>query len=168
MSEHFNWLNQFILPYANFFLFLSILFYFARKPLNEMIQKRKKVFEENSSSATLAKADALSKFKAIDSRLGNLDAEILKIQENTNYDAQKVTEFILDEARKQISFLKEEAEKITQAEILKATVDLQNEVLEAVRVAVSQRISLDFPKDKREVFISKSLRELDHLSTQQK
>lgn len=155
--ESFNWLSLVIFPYVNFFLFLGVLVYFARKPLNAMTLQKRAEYERVVLEANRAKAEADAKLKAINSRLSNLAAELLSMKNTALAEAEEEANKIVQQGERLAKRLKEDAHRMAQAEVEKAEAILSERILNGVRNSVVTRLKSEMTTEKQGEYLERRL-----------
>ncbi len=145
--EHFELWYGIVFPYINFFLFFVALVWLARKPLSNMVTKRRQDFDTLVKQSRDAYEKAQAKHAEISKRMAALDKEVSDIKMFTEQAARRDAERIVDDANRLASHLREEARRVADAEVERARQQIRNDIVESVRKAVEERISKDLSKD---------------------
>jgi F0F1-type ATP synthase membrane subunit b/b' len=139
--ENFDWLTGFVFPYLNFFLFLFLAYRFFKKPTTTMLRNKKMEFERLVKEAQAARHAAEEKNDALSQRLKNLDKEIAEIRSVQITHAEKRADEIRKQAQALTSHIESEAKRMAEAEVSKAKLALQEEILESLKRLVSEKVS---------------------------
>jgi F-type H+-transporting ATPase subunit b len=165
MNEHFNWLSGFVLPYLNFFIFLSILVFFAKAPVKEMIRKKRTSFENLLSQANNAKEEAIKKTTELDLKLSKLDLLFEEKSKAIVLEAQVEADKIVAEGKRQAEVLKEDAMRLVREEASKLKASLQNEILAEAKSALLSKIKEELSAENKDFFVNKQIKELSRLAS---
>lgn len=158
--EHVDLLKGVILPYANFFIFLALLIYFARKPAVAAAAKKRDNFVRVMNEAKKTYDEANQKLVDLKARHAKLADEIAEIKESTRAAAQLEADRIVSEAERLAELLKEEAKRIAAAEVQKARAALRKEIVETVSANVREKISNEVTGDMQHSIVRKNIAEL--------
>ena len=166
MIEHqsFDWLHSVAIPYFNFFLFVGLLLYLARKPIAGILQKRAKDFEELQRSALAAKKSADQKLAELNSRLAGLDAEMSKVKEESKKSVEQEAEKIISDAKKFALHLQEDAQRSIDREMQKAMRELRMELWEQVQQKAVAKFREDLQGEAMQKHTNDQIKELELLS----
>lgn len=118
------------------FLFLKKLVW---KPMQEFLEKRRQVIVGELESAKALNEEAQVKKEQIDSELANVKVEATRILENAKRQAELTKENIIEAAKNEASYLKEQAEKEIIKERLHAQAQLKEQAVE-IGFAVAEKL----------------------------
>jgi len=141
--EHLDLFKGVFLPYANFFIFMALAIYFFRKPLRAMAEKRRAQFDAALKQAQEAKDLAEAKNRELTARLAKLDDEVAEIRRLTANTAQFESKKIVEEANRLAAHLKEEAQRMANAEVDRAKDELRRTIVAAVKGGVETKIQTE-------------------------
>lgn len=130
-----------IAPYVNFIIFALLAYKFFKKPLINMVQKRRAEYEQLLKEAGLAKDQALQKNAELSEKMAALDKEIATIKSNAEKSATLEAEKIIDQASQLAGHLEAEAGRISSAEVKKARDELRAEIVAEVTGQVSTKLA---------------------------
>ncbi len=151
--EHFDWLNGFVFPYINFFIYLAILFFFARPALSKMMSAKRDLFLKHAQEAQKAKLQAEEQADILQKKMAGLDKEIATILANAKASAEAEAEAIIKSAEQLAEHLRAEAKRIAQAEVAAARQELQKEIIDEVTAAVANRMLTDVSSEQHQQLI---------------
>jgi F0F1-type ATP synthase membrane subunit b/b' len=163
--EHFDWLLGFWFPYINFAIFLVLAVYFLRKPLANFAAKRRNGYLAAVKAANEAKELATAKLLEIDARLASLDKEIAMIWDSSEKEAEREAAKIIESANRLATHLKAEAQRIADAEILRAKQELRRTVMKEVKAEVEKKIAREFAAPQQKAYTAARTISLQTLST---
>jgi F-type H+-transporting ATPase subunit b len=130
------------LQVINFVLYMGLVVYLAKKPLQEMFQGRYDGFFSALRKAEAAKAEAEAKRKEIQDRLNKLETTRDESIQKARDEAAAIRNQIVEEAKSLSSKLKADAEKTAYIEIERAKTELREDLL-AQSVIMAKRILTD-------------------------
>jgi len=130
------------LQLINFLLYIGLIVYLAKKPIQEMFQGRYDGFFSALKKAEAAKAEAEAKRKEIQDRLNKLETTRDESIQKAREEAAALRNQIVEEARSLSSKLKADAEKTALIEIERAKAELREDLL-AQSVIMAKRILTD-------------------------
>ena len=124
----------------NFAILIIILFKFARKPLQNFLQKRTELIEKTLNEAREAKEAATKALKEVEERLKLKDAELEAIlnaakksgeheRDNIIEDSARLKEKILEQAKTNIEFELKHAKESIKAEAVELAMELAEKKL---------------------------------------
>ena len=117
----------------NFLILITILWYFAAGPLNEMFRSRRQDLKTAIDAAEQARLEAEARYAEYQKRLARLDDELAAIRAEFKAEAEAEKKKMLAEAEKQSQRIKTEAEFTAKQELLMAQYRLRED---AARLAV--------------------------------
>lgn len=88
----------FVANLVNFFVFLSIIVGFGRKPLQEALKKRKKTIMADIDEAAKMKQQASERLRDYEDKLGHIDDEVERIKKDFAAQGQREKQRIIDDA----------------------------------------------------------------------
>jgi len=133
-----NWMD-FGLRLANFALLAVILFKLLKKPAASFLSSRRENIQKLLAELEVKKAEAEKKTAEYKAKLALLDQEAKKIVDEMMADGEAEREKIIEAARKQAEYLKQQAQLAIQQEIKAARESLQEEISE-LSVAAAEEL----------------------------
>lgn len=119
-------------PLLNFIIFASIIIWAVKKPLKEMFDKAAGDVVSQMNSAAEQSKDAQQKFNSFESKVKNLDSEIVKINQDYEEEAVRYSKLQAEETEAQIARLKRDVESKLAGEKKELMDNLNHEVLNLV------------------------------------
>lgn len=165
-TSHIDPLMGIILPYVNFAIFIALLIYFARRPAASAARKRREDFESLMAEATKAKEAAELRLKQLTEKQAQLDTEIKDILSSTKAAADLEAAKILSDAERLAEHLKAEARRIAEAEVLRASHELRQEIVMAVKENVTKKIKNEMTADAQLALAKRQITELRSVRTE--
>lgn len=153
-----------IAPYTNTAIFLIMAVYFFRKPLMEAATKKRKDFQKLLDESQAAKISAEEKLAELNGRLAGLDQEIAKIKEDAELAARMEAQNIVSDAERLANHLREEAQKVSKAEVDKARKALREEIVSAVTDSVTSKAKSDLDSSSHLQLVNKRIGVLTSLN----
>lgn len=164
--EHFNWLTGFWFPYVNFAIFVAVLVFMGRKPIQTMLSKRKREFEEAYHAAEKAQERAEKKLQELNARLAGLDEEIALLKSQAKADAEAEAARIIARGEAMAAHFESEARRLIVGEQQRAKAQLEAEVLAEVRKQVSTRLQNELSAEQQSSYFHKQLQALNEIAGQ--
>lgn len=118
----------------NFALFVGLLTYLLRKPLREFLASRHERIKLDIENASMARAEAEERFKAICIKLSHIESEIDSMMKEFRQEGEREKAVIIDQAKKFALKLKDETSRMINQEMRKAEESLQTRT---VNIAIS-------------------------------
>ena len=139
-GEHGSVLKDYMWKIFNFAILIIILFKFARKPLQNFLQKRTELIEKTLNEAREAKEAATKALKEVEERLKLKDAELEAIlnaakksgeheRDNIIQESARLKEKILEQAKTNIEFELKHAKEAIKAEAVELAMELAEKKL---------------------------------------
>ncbi len=137
---HGSLLKDYMWKIINFLILIVILFKFARKPLQNFLQKRTELIEKTLNEAREAKEAAIKALQAVEERLKVKDSEIEAIlsaakksgeheRDIITAESEKLKEKILEQAKTNIDFELKHAKEVLKAEAVELAMELAEKKL---------------------------------------
>lgn len=121
---------------VNFLLLAGLLYYFLRKPIRNFLNQRQQGVREALEEAERARAEAESRFKEMERRLGQAQKEMEELRRMLLEQGRQEKERILAHAQKEAEKIRKQAEMAAEQELKKAKSLLRREAVElAARIA---------------------------------
>lgn len=165
MADHFDWIKGFFFPYINFLIFCVLLIMFSRKALKEMFAKRRQDFLALVEAAKRAQTEAEEKLRDLNRRLEELDVEVVRIKESARQEGEEEAKRIIEQGKILALFIKDEARRVAQAELMQARSDLQKDLLCSVHEQVRSKLCQDMTMEAQKQHIQKQFERLRAVST---
>ncbi len=134
-----------ILQFVNFFLYVGLVVYFARKPIVEYFKNRRAKFDVALKRADAARAEATAKRAETQTRLAKLESSRDESIQQARKDAVALRAQIVEEARSLSAKLQQDAQKTAELEVDRAKAMLREDLVNQ-SVAMAQRILSDRTK----------------------
>jgi F-type H+-transporting ATPase subunit b len=131
-----------ILQFVNFFLYIGLIVYFARRPISEYFKNRQANFFSALKRADAARAEAQAKRTETQARLAKLESSRDESIQTARTEAAALRTQIVDEAKALSEKLKIDAQRTAHVEIERAKMMLREELVNQ-SVAMAQRILSD-------------------------
>ena len=163
MEEHVDTLMGIILPYANFFIFLSLAIFFFRKPAALAAKNHREQYQKLLSEATHARDVAIAKLAQIKEREHALADELANLKAVSKQSAEFEAQKMIQDAERLSQHLKDEASRIAQAEVAKARAALRQEIVETVSEGVKLRLQSDLNSEAQVALARKKISDLNHI-----
>ena len=161
--EQFDWIKGFVLPYANFAIFLFLAFKFFKAPLRNILSAKRSDFEEVLKEANKLKLEAEEQSEKLKVRLGQLDEEVEDIRRKAQVQADSEAKEIVKSAEELAEHIRQEAVRMAEAEIKRARQTLQSEILAEVKKNVEAKIRQDVDEAKNKDIVNLKMKSLSSL-----
>lgn len=135
-----------LLQFINFFLYVGLVVYFARKPVSDYFKNRQAGFFSALKRADAARAEAEAKRAEIQARLAQLEASRDESISKARSEAAALRTQIIDEAKALSEKLQQDAKRTAQVEVERAKAVLREELVNQ-SVAMARRILSDKMQD---------------------
>ncbi len=162
-ESHPSQTKDFLGKLLNFLLLFGGLAYFLRKPLGKFLQERSDSLEQALRGAKESQEEAAKKLNQVESRLGRLDEEIEKMQQEAEAVGQSLHQNVLEEAKQAADrlkhFARQKIEMLTQdaiREIKEYTVALAADLAQQ---SIQDRMTEEFHSS----IIDKSIERIEKL-----
>ncbi len=164
MTESFHWFVEYLVPYLNFIIFLCILVFFARKPISQLVVKRKMEFDSHFKSANESLLHVKQQFEELQNRNRLLESEIAQMKERAIQDAQNEANRIIEDGKRLAQQILEDAKRMQKAEFYHAQKELENQVLNLVKSTLIKKFENEFDEAKDQKFVGDRLKEMSALN----
>lgn len=165
-ESHVDPLMGIVLPYVNFFIFLVLLVYFAKKPAAVAAKKRQEDFKQLMAEATRAKEEAEARLKQLNAQHSLLANEIEEIKSTFQAVAATEAAKILSDAEAFAANLKQEAHRIAEAELARAKQSLREEIVSAVKKNVTLKIQTEMTAEAQLALVQRQIKDLHTVQTE--
>ena len=118
----------------NFSVLVIALFFLLRKPVSQALNSRIKGIKDQLSELEAKKKDAEKALEKYTERLSHLESEAEKIIEEYIRQGNEAKARIIDEAKKTVEKLEEQARRNIEHEFTQAKIKLQQDILEKALV----------------------------------
>ena len=162
--HHFDWLTGFIFPYINFAIFFILAVKFFRKPLLDMMAKRRVEFENLVNEADKARRDAEAKSQELQHRLTNLDQEIRRIVDEGRTNAEREAAALVAKANSVAEQIQIEVKRTAEAEVKAARDQLRREIVQQISDNISKRL-LEVGDGDHTMIITQQVKEFANLKS---
>ncbi len=122
--------KDFLYRLLNFSILVGVMYYLTKKPLANFLANRKESIRRTLQELELKKAEAEKKYEEYQGKLAALDEETKKIIEEYIQEGEREKEKIIEAAKKQAQYIKEQAQFAIRQEVKVAKADLQKEIAE--------------------------------------
>lgn len=135
-----------LLQFINFFLYVGLIVFFARKPIADFFKNRQARFYTALKRADAARAEAQAKRAETQARLSKLESSRDESIQKARTEAAALRQQIVDEAKELSARLKTEAQRTAEVEIERAKMVLREELVNQ-SIAMAQKILSDKMQD---------------------
>ncbi len=132
--------TEIVFPFLNFFLFLFLLFWFSRKPVRAMLEKKRLLSQLQLEAAELAARAAEAASLELQEKTKSLEGELQKLRGEADARSRVFTEEALARGALLSQKIAKETQEMMDAEFLRAQAQLQTDLLSLVEVAVVEKI----------------------------
>ena len=150
-----------LFPYANFVIFLLIVFYMGRKPLRAMAEKKRQDYQEEKQEGdrVLQKTETLYQTtkKALEEHQTELDHKMKAAGE----DAKRYKERAAKETLEKVAFLKKESKQMIELAQNNAERSLQQALRQEVLNCVSKQVRGGWGEHQHQKFVESALAKQD-------
>ncbi len=130
-------------PYFQFLIFIVVIVYFSRKPLQALLEKRREDFRSKLSEAHEAVNLANKKVKEYEAKVSSLEDELTALKKRSFEDSKLETERIILDAQKASAILLKDAER-TAAELINSSKEeIKKELFQLAIQEVENKLTPD-------------------------
>ena len=150
-------------PYVNFFLFLFLLWRFARKPAHGAAEKRSEDYKALYEKASASNREARGSLDLLEKKLAGLEGEIAQIEGQAQKTSAAYSQSLMEEAERMSEHLAGEAQRLAKREAIRAKGLLQEELWEKAKKDLLERVRLEFTVKKQKEYLWNSLSDVKNL-----
>ena len=154
----------FIAQILNLFIQAYLIKRFLFKPINEVLQKRQKLANQNIEEAKKAKEDAEAVKAEYESSMSNARAEAGRIIEDAKKDAGIRAEEMIKEAQAEASSIKAKAEADIRLERKKALNEVKDEIGSLAMDIAGKVVEKEIREDDHKALIDEFLQNVEEAS----
>lgn len=141
----------------NFAILILILFKFAKKPLQNFLQKRTELIEKTLNEAREAKEAATKALKEVEERLKVKDTEIEAIMSAAKKSGEHERDGIIEESNKLKEKILEQAKTNIEYELKHAKEAIKAEAVELAMELAEKKLKEKLTKEEQEKLLEDSL-----------
>jgi F-type H+-transporting ATPase subunit b len=166
MNEHapLNLLKDFVFPWVNFILLVSLLVYLLRRPLKEFLLTRSKNIAQAIEHSAREKQEAETQALNYQKRLQNIEKEMQDLAESLKKEGELARRRIVEEAGVSAQRLQSTARLIGNQEYLKAKERLKEEAVGLAAEWAEKFVRENIKPQDRERLTEDYLKRLEGLS----
>lgn len=120
--------KDFLYRLLNFTILVVVMYMVLKKPLANFLANRRESIRRTLGELEQKKAEAERKYKEYEGKLAALDKETKSILDEYLQDGEREREKIIDAAKKQAQYIKEQAQFAIRQEVKVAKSELQQEI----------------------------------------
>ena len=154
----------FIAQILNLFIQVYLIKRFLFKPINEVLQKRQKLADQNIEEAKKAKEDAEAVKAEYESSMSNARAEAGRIIEDAKTDAGIRADEMIREAEAEASSIKAKAEADIRLERKKALNEVKDEIGSLAMDIAGKVVEKEIHEDDHKALIDEFLQNVEEAS----
>ena len=154
----------FIAQILNLFIQVYLIKRFLFKPINEVLQKRQKLADQNIQEAKKAKEDAEAVKAEYESSMSNARAEAGRIIEDAKKDAGLRADEMIREAQAEASSIKAKAEADIRLERKKALNEVKDEIGSLAMDIAGKVVEKEIREDDHRALIDEFLQNVEEAS----
>lgn len=154
----------FIAQILNLFIQVYLIKRFLFKPINEVLQKRQKLADQNIEEAKKAKEDAEAVKAEYESSMSNARAEAGRIIEDAKKDAGLRADEMIREAQAEASSIKAKAEADIRLERKKALNEVKDEIGSLAMDIAGKVVEKEIREDDHRALIDEFLQNVEEAS----
>ncbi|OGW46897.1 MAG: ATP synthase F0 subunit B [Nitrospirae bacterium RBG_13_41_22] len=149
--------KEYMWKIINFGILILILFKFAKKPLQNFLQKRTELIEKTLNEAKEAKEAATKALKEVEERLKVKDSEIEAIMSAAKKSGEHERDSIIEESTRLKEKILEQAKTNIDFELKHAKEVLKAEAVELAMELAEKKLKDKLTKDEQEKLLEDSL-----------
>ena len=140
-AHHEPSIKDLMYPAINFTVLVAFLVWKLKTPVREMFNKQASEVESLMNSAAQKNKDAEERLKTLQSKMGNLNSELAKIQKDYESDVATFTSTQANETQATISRTQRDLEKKLEGEKNELVEKMNEELLNSVIAKTQQTIN---------------------------
>jgi F-type H+-transporting ATPase subunit b len=156
-GAHGSVLKDYMWKIFNFAILVIILFKFARKPLQNFLQKRTELIEKTLNEAKEAKEAATKALKEVEERLKLKDAELEAILSAAKKSGEHERDSIIEESARLKEKILEQAKTNIEFELKHAKESIKAEAVELAMELAEKKLKDKLTKNEQEKLLDDSL-----------
>ena len=156
-EAHSSGISQFIWPVINFAILVTILFVFAKKPLQNYLKNRSETIAKTLDEARQAKEAALKALEEVEEKLKLKDKEIAEILSAAERSGAQERDRIIEETGKLKERVLEQAKANIEFELKHAKESIKAEAVELAMELAEKKIKEKMTKEEQEKLLEDSL-----------
>jgi F-type H+-transporting ATPase subunit b len=141
----------------NFVLIFGIVYYFARKPIKNMLKQRAELIEKSINEAQEAKEAAQKALQEAQTRLQTKDKEIEEIMSVSKQAGEQERQRIIEESERLKERIFEQAKVNIEYELKSAKEAIKAEAVEIAMELAEKKIKEKLTKEEQEKLLQESL-----------
>lgn len=149
-----------IAPYVNLVIFLILATLMLRGPIRNALSAKRNAYDELVRKASAAKEEAEKRNQELKERLVKLDREVEDIRVKAKAQAEAEARQVVANAETLAEHLRREARRIAEAEIAAAKENLQNEIIEQVKLQTVEQLKAALDDNRQHQVVQQSLHTL--------
>ena len=134
-----DFLSVVVFPFVNFFIFISLLYWLAKKPAREHAQKKSEDFLLKRKASNEALMQAQKKLQDVEARALDLNNEILRIKKEHQKILNLKSAEIEEKTARQIKQLEQELVWLLESQKKQAQHELSVEIMLEVKSQLVQK-----------------------------
>ncbi len=156
-ETHPSLVKEYAFKIFNFVLIFGIIFYFARKPIKNMLKQRTEMIEKTLKEAQEAKELAQKALQEVKTRIQTKDKEIEEIIAASRHSGEQERERIIEESNRLKEKLSEQAKANIEYELKSAKEAIKAEAVEIAMDLAEKKIKEKLTKEEQEKLLQDSL-----------
>ena len=149
--------TEYVYKIINFVVIFGIIFYFARKPVKNMLKQRTEMIEKTLKEAQEAKELAQKALQEVQTRIQTKDKEINEIMTASKHAGEVERERIIEESNRLKERIFEQAKANIEYEVKSAKEAIKAEAVEIAMELAEKKIKEKLTKDEQEKLLQESL-----------
>jgi F-type H+-transporting ATPase subunit b len=160
-EAHESLFKSYLWQVLNFAILVTILVYFAKKPLKEFLKKRTELIEKTLKEAKEAKELAEKALAEVEERLKLKDKEIEEILSRTRVSAEKEQGLLIQQGEQMKEKILEQAKNNIDYELRLAKEAIKAEAVEVAMELAEKKLKDKLTKEEQLRLIEESLRRME-------
>lgn len=166
-DHHFPW-AAYAASWVNFAIFFAILWKFALPPIQKYFAQRREDLQANLNEAKLLREEAAAKLAEYESKLDALDAEREALLVEYREQGEREKERIIQDATRQVTKLRGDAERVIEQEVKKAKAALEARAVEQALSIARERVEQKLATGGQDKLVHRYIDDLKKLETTQR
>jgi len=156
-EAHPSLVKEYAFKIINFVVIFGLIYYFARKPVKNMLKQRTEMIEKTLKEAQEAKELAQKALQEVQTRIQSKDKEIDEIMSTSRHAGEQERERIIEEGNRLKERIFEQAKVNIQYEVKSAKEAIKAEAVEIAMELAEKKIKEKMTKEEQEKLLQDSL-----------
>ena len=154
-------LLDFIWKTVNVLILIAIIYKFAKKPLSNALSNNAQSAKQSIDEARIAEENISKNLKEMKSRISSLEKEAIEMVENAKKEAESEKNRIIEEGKKEIQRMTDQANFALKQERMKAEHDLKNWIAEESVKLAEEKLKKEMNQNHQNNLVANYVKQLE-------